>query len=247
MMVGVRWYGKMRRRTPRWCGYAAVVVWGLSIVTVWAQDDQTMDTANCVALLDQAASHVVDLQADFTQLKQTPLLARPLESHGQVRLTRDISRWDTRVPASSMMVHTRRQIRIYYPDLKTMEVIDLDRAVPQATIGPLPNWSAIQREFVLTRVPSDGDGHGLDTGQGDRVVLRLLPNDETLGQYLTQCTVAVDLATGLVHQAAYVTTDGEQTMITFSEHRVNSGLRAGDLELSLPEDVQVVRPTGGME
>ena len=87
----------------------------------WGQQMQTMHTLHMV----------------FTQEKQLRLLRRPLMAQGELWLKGDTLRYVLKNPAGDTEIELRKDahtVNIYYPQLSTLEVIDL-RSTPALPMG----------------------------------------------------------------------------------------------------------------
>src|SRR4051794_26174391 len=74
-----------------------------------------------LASIDQRASKIQDLVADFVQEKHSPLLRKPLISRGSVKSKGATSLWETTEPEPTQMATDPQTLRLYYPQQKTIE------------------------------------------------------------------------------------------------------------------------------
>ncbi len=123
--------------------------------------------------LTQLAEQGVEVEtyrADFKQEKITPLLRDPIESSGTIRVAGGVSRWDTLEPYPSTMMVAQGELRLYYPEQKTLEIYDLGERLDAMAASPIPNLDLLREAFSLEAVDRSDDA----------VKLRLLPREEEL-------------------------------------------------------------------
>src|SRR4051812_396232 len=77
--------------------------------------------------VNERGAKIKDLTADFEQKKFTPLLKRPLVSSGTVSVVGSAMRWDTAKPEPTAMLINEKEVRLLYPNQKTLEVYPLDQ------------------------------------------------------------------------------------------------------------------------
>ena len=206
--------------------------------------------------IDRRAAEVEDLTAAFEQRKFTPLLREPLVSRGRVLVVGRRSRWETAEPRRSIAVIDPERVRIYYPRQETVEVYQVGERLRGAVASPLPRLDRLLEHFHIEHATS-GDAESPrdererneagDTKEENVLRLRLTPLDEAIREHVERIEVALDTRTGLAERVAWRDPDGERTVMTFTEPRINRGLDAADLDLDLPPGTQVVHPLRGVE
>lgn len=221
-----------------------------------ARDTGGGDRANedpwpdALVALDQRAGRIEDLSAEFTERKYTSLLKKPLVSRGRVWIKGVRSRWVTLEPHQSTMAMDGRQIQIYYPQRSTVEVYDIDARVQSLAVSPLPRLDVLQQHFEIKSLDpahlaaASGEGHTAWDGDGTApwLALRLTPKSDTLLAYVERVDVVIDRETACVLRAEMTDPDGDRTLISFSDFKVNSGLALEDVTLVVPPGTKVVRP-----
>ena len=193
--------------------------------------------------VDALADKITDLTADFEQQKFTPLLKKPMVSTGAVRAKGAAMLWDTRQPEPTMMRVDEKEVRIYYPSQKTVEIYPIAGQLSALAASPLPRLAALLPHFKFAAA-SDQD-IGKDMGELDRanqLALRLTPIDAALREHVDAVTVLIDAQRGFILAFKLIDADGERTVIRFFNVKTNANLDDSRLQLNLPADVKTVRP-----
>ena len=189
--------------------------------------------------VDARAEKIRDLSADFEQRKYTPLLKKPMISAGAVRAKGSAMFWDTRKPEPTLMRVDEKEVRIYYPGQKTVEVYPLAGQLAALAASPLPRLAALVPHFSF----SPGAAKDLEEEEAaNRLVVKLTPIDPSLREHVDHVTVLIDADHGFILAFQLIDADGERTVIRFSQVKTNENLDDARLELKLPADVKTVRP-----
>lgn len=245
----------MRTRTRR----AAVVLGALvAIVPACAQHGSTgtaqkqpepaatSETPELKAVLediDARAAKVTDLTGDFEQRKFTPLLKKPLVSSGKVRVRGPVVRWDTDKPSPSIMRIDDKELRIYYPDQKVVEVYPIGEDMRRLSSSPLPRLESIRSQFAISRIEAkDLDP---DADPAKVVAMRLTPTAPGLKEHITSVRVLIDVASACTLRMEMTDPDGERTLIVFTQVKINPGVAEADVALKVPSGVRELRPLEG--
>ena len=85
--------------------------------------------------INTRSAKVVDLTACFEQQKFTPMLEQPLVSHGTLAIRGPVMLWKTVEPEPTQMRIDPKQIQIYYPDQKTVEVYPIEQKLASLAAG----------------------------------------------------------------------------------------------------------------
>ena len=190
--------------------------------------------------LDRRIAQVQDLTTHFQQRKFTPLLKKPLLSTGTVRIKGSRMRWDTEKPSPSVLHIDEREIRLYYPQQKAMEVYGIAQQLARLAATPLPRLEVLRAHFSFQQVPA----HSLSDGADERryLGLSLTPLDTALRQHVAQVRVLLDLQTACMVAMETTDTDGDRTVITFQDPQINTGISDAEMELRVPPDTAITRP-----
>ncbi|MEM8739434.1 MAG: outer membrane lipoprotein carrier protein LolA [Planctomycetota bacterium] len=184
--------------------------------------------------LAQGRDPVRTYAADFTQEKSTPVLRDPLVSHGQVRVTPGLSRWDTDRPYPSTMLIAPGELRLHYPDQNVLEIYPLGQRLDALAASPVPDLAVLREHFTLASLETRQDP--------DALTATLLPRSEEVAQALEQVVVEIDPQRGTLRRLRLTDLDGETTTLTFQNVRLNPPLDPDDLALAVPDGTRVLYP-----
>jgi len=208
---------------------------------------ESLDPALAAELetIDRKLAQIRDLTTDFEERKFTSLLKKPLVSRGKMQVVGSGSRWDTITPQPTIMVLSAAGIRIYYPQRSTLEVYKLDEKLQWLAFSPLSKLADLVSRFTIERIPvvDLGSANSATTYLG----LRLTPRDEAIGKYLHHIDIVLNTTTAYIVRVEMFDADGDRTVISYSNTRVNTGIEEKDIELIVPAGTQVVRPLAGLE
>jgi len=194
--------------------------------------------------IDAKAEAIEDLTADFEQQKFTPLLKKPLVSKGAVAARGPVMLWDTRSPEPTLMRVDENQLTLYYPNQKTAEVYPLEGQLAAMCSSPVPRLSLLLQHFKFAPAAAKDLGEPEEPG---RLALRLTPTDDAIREHVDNVCVLLDTNRGFILVFQLVDSDGERTVIRFSDVKVNTKLDDARLRLTLPAGVKTVHPLEGVE
>lgn len=195
--------------------------------------------------LDAKVALVRDMTTRFRQEKHTPLMRKPLVSSGLIRVKGSVMRWDTEKPAPSIMRIDDKELRLYYPADKTLEIYRLDQQMARMAASPLPRLNILREHFDFAELPLS---EMLPKGDAARyLALRMSPRDASLRQHVREIHVLLDLQTACMSRMEMTDADGDLTVLTFEDVKLNTGLDDKDLRLEAPSGAKVVRPLEAME
>ncbi len=201
--------------------------------------------------IDARGGRIADLTAHFEQARHTPLLKKPLVSSGRVLVKGSRVRWTVEKPQPSVMVSSAKEIRIYYPQQKTVEVYDLDQRLGELAASPLPRLALLVKHFAIEALAPGAPGAPGTLGAAEEgepparpglVRLRLLPADAGLRSHVAEVDVDLDPDLALAVGVTMIDPDGDRTIMRFSDIQLNRGLPDSALELEVPQGTTVVRP-----
>jgi len=199
--------------------------------------------------IDRRAGEVRDLTAQFEQQKFTALLKKPLVSSGRVRMKGSVVRWDTEAPEPAVLHSDGREIRMFYPRQRVVEVYPIDKRITDLAASPLPRLAALREHFRIERAERNAEpvrGAG-EQSKTDRVSLRLTPTDPFLKEHVDQVLVVLDAAAACVVSVEVDDADGDRTLIRFSDVKLNAGMKDADVALAVPPGTKESRPLEGVQ
>lgn len=177
---------------------------------------------------------ITTLQADFRQVKEMALLAKPQVSTGTFAFdkTKKVL-WNYAQPRPVTMLIANGWLTTYYPDLKKAERVEVRRYQDRifkyigATSGALEEMG---KYFDFTFVESRRDPF---------YTLELTPKSRTVGKRVRRIKIWIDRETYMTTRFEYVEGDGDVTRYEFSNIRVNAPLPADRFTLRLPPSTRI--------
>jgi outer membrane lipoprotein-sorting protein len=199
--------------------------------------------------IDARAGKIEDLTADFEQQKFTAMLKKPLVSSGVVAVRGSAMLWDTRKPEASQLQIDTKEVRIYYPAQKTIEVYQIQQKLGQLAASPLPRLAVLREHFNFEPMPLAEMGEKDDTAAAREkyFAVRMTPIDPELREHVESVRVLLDAQRGLIIRLEMRDPDGDRTLISFANVKTNVGLKDGDLRIAAPADVKITRPLAAVE
>jgi outer membrane lipoprotein-sorting protein len=194
--------------------------------------------------VDAKAGEVFDLTASFEQRKITAMLKKPLISSGRIHVRGPVMLWKTEKPEPSVVRISEREISIYYPTQNTIEVYPVAEKLGSLVASPLPRLSVLLEHFTFEPLALS------ELGESDAtrfLAFRMRPGNPELARHIEQVRVLLDAASGLIVRLELCDSDGDRTLISFSQAQTNTGLRETDVQIAAPPDVKVTRPLRGLE
>jgi outer membrane lipoprotein-sorting protein len=193
--------------------------------------------------IDSRAGRIQSLEARFEQQKLTALLNTPLVSTGSVRICGARIRWDTEQPEKSVLLIDQQEAKIFYPVQKTLEIYPLDQRLGELAASPLPRLEMLKKRFSIQQIPVK---ELLEKDEGGRsIALSLSPTDPSLRQHVQQVRVLLDIPAAYIVKAEITDTDGDRTLLSFSNVQINANV--GDLNLTIPPGTAVSHPLEGLD
>ncbi|MEA2709082.1 MAG: outer rane lipoprotein carrier protein [Phycisphaerales bacterium] len=194
--------------------------------------------------IDARAGKIEDLTADFEQQKFTAMLKKPLVSAGVVAVRGAGMLWQTRKPEPSVLQIDPREVRIYYPAQKTIEVYQVQQKLGQLAASPVPRLSVLREHFSFEPIAI------AELGEKDDAkffAVRMTPIDAELREHVEEVRVLLDAQRGLIVRLEMRDADGDRTHISFANVKTNVGLKDEDLRIAAPADVKITRPLAAVE
>jgi outer membrane lipoprotein-sorting protein len=219
-----------------------LLAWSANSFAQTTQPDDP-ELQNQLTQIDQKAALVKSVSASFKQEKFTEMLKEPLVSKGTVRAAAAQVRWDTATPEPSVLYVDADELRMYYPSEKSEEIYPIDRKISSILASPLPRLSVIRENFKIERAQGD-DLKSMSTRPSE-LALRLTPTQDSLKQHVHQVIVILDTNSGLADAVQTEDSDGDRTVISFSDVKLNADLKPGDLNLVVPAGTSVSHPLEG--
>ncbi len=207
---------------------------------------QPSDLTTRLDALDKKIAAIKDLSADFEQQKKTILLKKPMVSSGTIKLKGAKTRWDTKKPHETIMTIDASEVRIFYPEQKTVEVYPIQGDMARLASSPLPRIATIREHFDIKEAkPTDLDPKADPKATGDLLAISLTPKTDELKEHIKSIRVLIDAATACAKSVEITDADGDQTTITFTNVKLDSGVTDKDVDLVTPAGTTTSRPLEG--
>lgn len=194
--------------------------------------------------IDAKAAQVTDLVADFEQRKFTAMLKKPLVSTGEILVRGSSMLWKTRQPEPGALQINEREVRMYYPAQKSIEVYQIREKLGQLAASPLPRLAALQQHFTFRPLPL---AELKETDDAKFFAVEMAPIDPELAEHVERIRVLLDSGRGLIVRLEMLDADGDRTEISFSRIRTNVGVTDEQLRIDAPPGVKVTRPLAELE
>ena len=79
------------------------------------------------------------------------------------------------------------------------------------------------------------------------LAVKMLPSEAELREHIDHLYVLLNAQTGLIERLEMTDSDGDRTLLKFSNAKVNAGLRNSDLKIDAPANVKIVHPLAAIE
>jgi outer membrane lipoprotein-sorting protein len=166
-----------------------------------------------------------------------------MTSSGTVLAKGSAMLWNTTDPSPSIMRVDEKELSLYYPEQKTLEIYALGSEVGSLAASPVPRLAVLLQHFRFAYAPKD---EFPEDPTLDSLALRLTPLDQALSQHVQRVTVLIDIQRGFMLACELIDADGEKTLIRFSDVKVNAGVDDARLRLDVPADAKRVHPLEDM-
>jgi outer membrane lipoprotein-sorting protein len=173
-----------------------------------------------------------------------------------------VVRWDTETPEPGVLHSDGREIQMYYPKQATLEVYPIDRRLGDLAASPLPRLAVLRQHFRIEPAPPDTTSEiSRDAATASEIrrspsetppspgetrpspiEIRLTPTDTALAEHVEEVRVTLDVAAARVTRVDMLDTDGDRTVIHFTDIKTDTGINEADLALTVPAGTKVSRP-----
>ena len=198
---------------------------------------------------------IEDLQADFRQQAYLGSLDRVEEGQGRVAVRFDRRgeqlqprfRWEYQLPSVQQIISDGRTVWVYLPENQQVVESPLPAAASEGVDDPLAFLTGLgqmSKRFTVTWASPalDAEGHYrllLKPRQPSAIIERLeLVVDRAVAAYKTNGRKPVYP----VRVATVFGPNESRTTITFSNVRLNQGLKDSFFDFKVPEGIEVLRP-----
>jgi outer membrane lipoprotein carrier protein len=190
--------------------------------------------AALIQRVTQVQAGLKTLTADFEQVRTSSLLAEPSHSHGRFYYRApDSVRWDYEGQRAMTVLITGGVALTYRPTEKRAERIEVGKAQRRVLrfISAAEPLDKLRDYFTFTFI---------DAGGNSDYVLQLKPTTHMMKKRMRLVELEINRATFLPERVSYTEADGDSTVYTFSNVKLNPEQPPGLYSLTLPPDVHVV-------
>ncbi len=197
--------------------------------------------ARILEQFDLKQTETTTLVASFTERKELKLLAKPIVSRGAFYYNRPNQvRWEYLEPDSKVFVITESMYLAYYPALKRAEEVPIKKFVGKRLFRFLGVGQSIGdlRKYYDFQLEPKSD-------ISDTYLLRLIPRKKSLRDHVAEMKIWVDRSSFLPRQLEYLEADGDSTLLSFQDMKVNVQVSVDRFRIDLPKDVVVSQQFNG--
>ena len=182
---------------------------------------------------DAAQEQVTALSARFVERKEIGLLKNAVVQKGQYYHTKpDKFLWEYVSPEPKVLLMNGKTLFAYYPVQKEAEEIQTRLSRRLVRYFGLGQVFADLREYYELSLAQD------DSVAGTHLIV-MKPRIKRLEKRLLEVRIWLDDQLNQVRQLEYREADGDRTLFTFDDIRVNPEISPARYEIKLPEDVHV--------
>ncbi|MCI0566814.1 MAG: outer membrane lipoprotein carrier protein LolA [Acidobacteria bacterium] len=178
---------------------------------------------------------VQSLTATFTERKDLSLLAKPVVSNGTFLYAKPARiKWEYSVPEPRIFLITEDRFVAYYPNQKRAEEVPLSKLAGRRVFrvfGIGQTSEDLQKFFDISQA-EPGD-------EKDCYLLVLTPKRRRVKDRLQLVRFWVDGRTYLPRKLEYLESDGDSTLLSFANIRLNPEIAEGRFNVDIPKDVQI--------
>jgi outer membrane lipoprotein carrier protein len=216
----------------------------LLIVTSWAagelsrsQDAETppLPLAELLQKFNERQQAVQSLTATFTERKDLSLLAKPVVSNGTFLYAKPARiKWEYSAPEPRVFLITEDRFVAYYPNQKRAEEVPLSKLAGRRVfrVFGIGQTSEDLEKFFEISQAQPGE-------EKDCFLLVLTPKRRRVKDRLQLVRFWVDGKTYLPRKLEYLESDGDSTLLTFANIRLNPEIAEARFNVDIPKDVQI--------
>jgi outer membrane lipoprotein-sorting protein len=178
---------------------------------------------------------VQSLTAAFTERKDLSLLAKPVVSNGTFLYAKPARiKWEYSAPEPRVFLITEDRFLAYYPNQKRAEEVPLSKLAGRRVFrvfGIGQTSEDLQKFFDISQA-DPGD-------EKDCYLLVLTPKRRRVKDRLQLVRFWVDSKTYLPRKLEYLESDGDSTLLSFANIRLNPEIAENRFDVDIPKDVQI--------
>jgi outer membrane lipoprotein carrier protein len=213
----------------------------VSISRTQGQDVPPLPLPDLLKRFNESQQSVASLTASFTERKNLSLLAKPLLSNGTFLYSRPSRiKWEYTEPEPRVFLITEDRFIAYYPNQKRAEEVPLSKLAGRRVFrvfGIGQTAEDLGKFFDITQ-DDPGDEKGA-------YLLILTPKRQRVKDRLQRVRFWVDARTFLPRKLEYVESDGDSTLLSFNNIRLNPEIAEARFNVDIPKDVPVSNTFSG--
>jgi outer membrane lipoprotein carrier protein len=208
-----------------------------------AQDsiEQKMQLPDLLKKFNERQQAVQSLTATFTERKNLSLLAKPVVANGTFLYSKPARiKWEYSEPEPRVFLITEDRFVAYYPAQKRAEEVPLSKLAGRRVFrvfGIGQTAEDLEKFFDITQADP-----GTESGC---YLLVLTPKRRRVKDRLTRVRFWVDAQTYLPRKLEYLESDGDSTLLTFANLRLNPEIAEARFSVNIPKDVMVTSTFSG--
>jgi len=212
-----------------WLPVCLLLLWGPTP----RSDDVATRTKHVLDRWQEEMEGLRSFECEFRQEKEVSFLRRPLVSTGTIYYRDRRLLWKTVEPAPSYLALDEKSLRIYNPEFNTLEIFSFE---PEArSEGMIPGLTADPRQLR-----EHYHGELLDGAEDGEFRLRFTPRHRREQSDVAHIEVTLS-ADYLLRAWTVSEMDGDLVHLTVTAFRPNVPVPDEKLELSVPDDVEIIR------
>jgi outer membrane lipoprotein-sorting protein len=214
-----------------------------SICLPHATQARTLDQV--LSAMDEAAGAFRDMSASLKRVDHTAIINDDSVETGTVLMQRSGPRQarlriDFTDPDPRTVTFSGRRAEVYYPKIRTVHIYDLGQyreLVDQfLLLGFGTSGRELQKSYTIKIT-------GQETIGGQTVTrLELVPRSASAREHLSRVELWIADEGGHPLQQKFYQPSGDYSLITYSDLKINPGLRGDALEMKLPGGVKRIHP-----
>jgi outer membrane lipoprotein-sorting protein len=227
-------------------GFALVGCWLLCLGT-WSaisgfQDEPApLQLPDLLQRFNKSQQSVASLTASFTERKNLSLLAKPVVSNGTFLYSRPSRiKWEYSEPEPRIFLITEDRFVAYYPNQKRAEEVPLSKLAGRRVFRVFGIGQSAEDLGKFFDISQDNPGD-----EKGAYLLVLTPKRQRVKDRLQRVHFWVDAKTFLPRKLEYVESDGDSTLLSFNNIRLNPEIAEARFSVDIPKDVPVSNTFSG--
>ena len=214
---------------------------GMSSTISRPQDVPALQLPELLKRFNESQQSVASLTASFTERKNLSLLAKPLVSNGTFLYSRPSRiKWEYTEPEPRVFLITEDRFIAYYPNQKRAEEVPLSKLAGRRVFRVFGIGQTAEDLGKFFDISQDNPGD-----EKGAYLLILTPKRQRVKDRLQRVRFWVDARTFLPRKLEYVESDGDSTLLSFNNIRLNPEIAEARFSVDIPKDVPVSNTFSG--